>query len=126
MSLFIGSAPRLAERRPLRYRIPSRYYAHDALLAPNSSPGVGRFSFWGIHENASVTPPACRDKSPRRRLLGRTNLNEALIDPAQVRRRLQQPLGQLLAKMLSQRGIFQHLVMHGRACELEAEHAVAR
>lgn len=45
MSLFIGSAPRLAERHRLRCRLPSRHHAHDALLAPNSSPGVGRISF---------------------------------------------------------------------------------
>src|SRR5262249_26866951 len=44
MSLFIGSAPRLAERHRLRCRLPSRHHAHDALLAPNSSPGVGRIS----------------------------------------------------------------------------------
>ena len=46
MSLFIGSAPRLAERHRLRCRLPSRHHAHDALLAPNSSPGVGRISFF--------------------------------------------------------------------------------
>src|SRR5262252_901770 len=45
MSLFIGSAPRLAERHRLRCRLPSRHHAHDALLAPTSSPGVGRISF---------------------------------------------------------------------------------
>ena len=45
MSLFIGSAPRLAEDTTRECRLPSWHYAHDALLAPNSSPGVGRFSF---------------------------------------------------------------------------------
>jgi hypothetical protein len=54
MSLFIGSAPRLAERHRLRCRLPSRHHAHDALLAPNSSPGVGRISFVKRLQGASL------------------------------------------------------------------------
>src|SRR5215469_11302142 len=68
MSLFIGSAPRLAERHRLRCRFPSRHHAHNALLAPNSSPGVGRFLFaWAIFEDFSglVTPGPPVDVGPR-------------------------------------------------------------
>src|SRR5215831_11360335 len=62
MSLFIGSAPRLAERHRLRCRLPSRHHAHDALLAPNSSPGVGRISFLRVW---SLCPVSLRGRCAR-------------------------------------------------------------
>src|SRR5262249_21069320 len=75
MSLFIGSAPRLAERHRLRCRLPSRHHAHDALLAPNSSPGVGRISLSCLPAGVPTSMRVCA------RRLSATWLSAGRLEP---------------------------------------------
>ena len=136
MSLFIGSAPRLAERHRLRCRLPSRHHAHDALLAPNSSPGVGRFSFAALalqldDWRVSGARTVAASKFRRRRLRGAEpiaakSFAKCLVDAAQLLRRPHQRSVMRSLEMPRERGIREHLRVQCRAQDLEAEHAIAR
>src|SRR6187200_3531385 len=122
MSLFIGSAPRLAERHRLRCRLPSRHLRMTRFLRPTPPPGLGAFLFPNVQ---GVSGNGCRGRRLRLWRV-RSTRGENAVDPSQVVCHPRQALRDAALEMAGERSVLEHLRAYCSTRDLETEHAIAR